>query len=78
MTISVAVVHHEHGIIVYVAKTPKGLTRQLAEYAADWWSDISDKPRPPESWSPGRIVRTYFSKQASEYYDRYDHMEVED
>ena len=48
MTISVAVVHHEHGIIVYVAKTPKGLTRQLAEYAADWWSDISDKPRPPE------------------------------
>jgi hypothetical protein len=78
MNVSVAVVHHRHGVDVLLAKTPKRLTERLAAYATDWWSEVSNRSRPPASWSADRVVRTYFAKRESEDYDRYDNVTVED
>lgn len=60
-------ISHRHGVNKYVHKTEAGAYAELAEFAAQWWSERHpDRPIPVKE---SDIVSTYFDGHDDEYFE---------
>lgn len=65
MTVWVLVIEHKHGFNHYAHRTEAGAMKTLAEYVAEWWSEVSTDPMPDD---PAEAVKIYFEDHQSEWY----------
>jgi hypothetical protein len=64
VTIQVCRVSHRHGTDVYLDWTKRGLDKQVADYAREWWGEWDFDEKMPRSNKA--VIEAYFDSEKNE------------
>lgn len=72
MKIYAAVVHHEYGSNLYLARSYRGLMSKLYGYVKEWWEhEMPEGEEIPGPLEKSKAVARYFDYVEREYCDEY-------